>query len=181
MIYNTTICQHFKCIIIKICIFWMLKWHTDANVSAMHTYFTLITCPLTRQHFVLFDFIWCCYKWYRLYQYMNVGTYFDELTWFCDFERHRGVKWITKIKRGDFRRKFSEARKSHKIWVYRDRIYWVCSWAMWFSATLLTPLAISVDLYIVKPDHPMTRPQNKKKIKTKTPWNGKYILTNFMT
>ena len=50
----TTLYQHFKCIIvIKISIF-------DTHVSETHTYFTLIICPLTRQHFgsrcVLFDF-----------------------------------------------------------------------------------------------------------------------------
>ena len=47
----TTIFQHYKCIIIKICIFRMLKWHIDIHVSEVHTYFTLITYPLTRQHF----------------------------------------------------------------------------------------------------------------------------------
>ena len=56
----STLFQHYKCIIIKICIFWMLRWHIDTPVSEMHTYFTLITCPSTRQHFgsrsVLFDF-----------------------------------------------------------------------------------------------------------------------------
>ena len=34
----TTIFQHFKCIFIKICIFWMLKWHIDTHVSEMHFY-----------------------------------------------------------------------------------------------------------------------------------------------
>ena len=47
----TTIFQHFKCIIINIHIFWMLKWHINAHVSEMHTYFMLITCPLTKQHY----------------------------------------------------------------------------------------------------------------------------------
>ena len=59
--------QHFKCIIIKICTFWMLKWHIHAHASEMHTYFTLITCPLTRKHFgsrsVLFEFLCWCYTY----------------------------------------------------------------------------------------------------------------------
>ena len=36
----TTIFQHFKCIIIKICIFWILKLHIDTHVCEIHTYFT---------------------------------------------------------------------------------------------------------------------------------------------
>ena len=46
-----TIFQPFKCIIIKICILWIWRWHIDTHVSEMHTYFTLVTCPSTRQYF----------------------------------------------------------------------------------------------------------------------------------
>ena len=71
----TTIFQNFKCVITKICIFWMLKSHTDTHVSDMHTYFTFITCPLTRKHFgsrsVLFDFLcWC-----HMYILRNKATF----------------------------------------------------------------------------------------------------------
>ena len=65
-LYTTTF-QHFKCLIFKICFFWMLKWHINTPVSEMHTYFTLKTCPITRQHFgsrsVLFDFLCWCYTY----------------------------------------------------------------------------------------------------------------------
>ena len=37
-----------------------IRWHIDTHLSEMHTYFTLIICPSTRQHFgnksVLFHF-----------------------------------------------------------------------------------------------------------------------------
>ena len=70
MIYTQLYFSIFSALLSKYVFFWKLKWHIDTHVSEMHTYFTFITCSLTRQH-ILFDFLCLCYT----YIWRNKATF----------------------------------------------------------------------------------------------------------